>query len=391
MSEKIIFIATMFTGFNYGSSLQAYALKQVVKDLGYTPYLIKLTGGIKRGRDVRVRKLSKMILRMILHPLVALKSVKAYKNSFSNVVNSETKKLFLHFEDENLSPLLIKWSKLKKDTYNDNVAACICGSDQIWNSVSLYVDPLYYLRFAPNFKRISYAPSFGRIKVANYNFKKIKKWISEIPYLSVRELSGKILIDEMINRTAQVVLDPTLLLTKEEWIDKESDLDDLGDYLFVYFLSPPSKNTKELVLNIAKNNSWKICSQSQFEYWHDCSDIILDGGPLEFITLMHNAQFVCTDSFHGTAFAINFNVPFFVFERNYGAVGKQSTRIESLLNITRTEDRFIKDNLKMNDCDLTMNFSYANLKLQEERCASINYLKKAIDDINIKRDGELSE
>lgn len=95
--------------------------------------------------------------------------------------------------------------------------ACFSGSDQIWNSSTLYVDPLYYLRFAPKQKRVALSPSFGRNFIADYNKNKMKKWINDYPYLSVREDSGVKLIKELTGLEAQHLLDPTLIINSEEW------------------------------------------------------------------------------------------------------------------------------------------------------------------------------
>lgn len=373
-----ILISTLFTGYNYGSSLQAYATETIVKTYGYQPLLIKLSGGLKKGRDVRLKKLTTIFFRLLAHPKIAKKVIKTYHKSISLPINDETKSAFIDFEVQTLNPVRIKWRKLKQLSKTTTVVACLCGSDQIWNSESLYVDPLYYIRFSPACKRIAFAPSFGRECIPRYNANKITNWVSQIPYLSVREKSAADLIEQKINRKATIVIDPTLLISKDEWRCIFGDISIEEPYLFVYFLNEPNDEVKKFIKKIAEQNHWKICTLSQFAFWHNYADLTINAGPKEFLTLVSNAKFVCTDSFHGTAFSLNFNIPFFVFPRNYETAGQQTTRIDSLLNITKADARFITDIETVNIDDLTMSFSEVNNALNNERKKGLDFLHQSL-------------
>ena len=237
------------------------------------------------------------------------------------------------------------------------------------------------MQFAPKEKRIAVAPSFGREYVPEYNKKKISKYLMEIPHKSVREYSGVNIVASLTGDSADVLIDPTLVVSAEEWresfnVEKKSN----EDYLLAYFLDTPSENALRVIHEISKQYGLKIVG---LPYQVDnISWDIKSAGPKEFVEYISGASFVCTDSFHGTVFSLNFNVPFFVFERNYGDASKQSTRIESILSYVGTEDRL--DPQTTENC-MEMDFKMINDRLFEKRKIAYEYLKRTI---NIQSDVE---
>ena len=169
---KKIGVATVYTGYNYGSALQAYATKQILSDMGYEAEILKISGSLVKGRDIRLKKLFTVAFRSLIHK-GGVKSLKNYSSSISKEFKEGTIELFHDFFCKEISPLVLSFSNLRKKAKNSEYAAFICGSDQVWNSAVFYVDPFYYLRFAPLEKRIAFAPSFGRDFVPDYNKKKI--------------------------------------------------------------------------------------------------------------------------------------------------------------------------------------------------------------------------
>lgn len=168
-----------------------------------------------KGRDVRLGKLITILYRSLL--LKKNNALKTYGTSYNKAFIEGTEEKFYAFTKEYLNPINIIWGELKRMA--KDALACFSGSDQIWNSSTLYVDPLYYLRFAPKHKRIALSPSFGRDFIADYNKDKMRDWISDYPYLSVREDSGVKLIKELTGREALHLLDPTLIINADEWRD----------------------------------------------------------------------------------------------------------------------------------------------------------------------------
>lgn len=385
MDSKKIGIATVYTGFNYGSALQAFATKKLLENMGYSAELLKLGGSIIPGRDVRIKKTAVVLIRSALHS-GGLKSLKNYGDSIKKPLSSESRALFNHFTDFYLQPETVSYKKLKKDAKSDKYEAFICGSDQVWNSAVFYVDPFYYLRFAPENKRIAFAPSFGRDFVPEYNKKKIKKYLSGIQHKSVREVSGETIIKDLTGASSEVLVDPTLALDANEW-STYLKLNDICDekYLLAYFLDEPSEKAKKVINEISEKYGLKVIGLP-----YDTGDLswgknIEDAGPREFAQLVKNASFVCTDSFHGTAFSLNFNIPFYTFERNYGNAGKQSARIQSILQLVGALERYEPESIGE-----VMNISFENVNkvLPEERKKSKSYLSSLLSvekEENIKK------
>lgn len=381
MKNKKIGIATVYTGYNYGSALQAFATKSILCNMGYEPSLLKLGGSLLPGRDVRIKKILGILFRSAIHS-GGIKSLKNYGDSIKKELSPESKQCFNRFIDYKLQPEIITDKELKKIGNSDDYCAFVCGSDQVWNSAVFYVDPFYYLRFAPQNKRVAFAPSFGRDFVPDYNKKKIKKYVSQIEHKSVREQSGVDIIKTLTGDDAQVLVDPTLVLTGDEWVKAlKLHSQPKEKYLLAYFLDEPSEKAKKAVLEISKKYGLKIVGLPySFEGCPWAEDIV-HAGPEEFVDYIRNASFVCTDSFHGTAFSLNFNVPFYTFERNYGNAGKQSARIQSILNLVEKNDRYEPENFEE---VLNISFENVNKILNSQREKSKNYLKSVLPPVEVK-------
>lgn len=385
MENRKIGIATVYTGYNYGSALQAFATKKLLSSMGYESELLKLGGSLLPGRDVRIKKTLTVICRSMLHS-GGMKSLKNYSDSIRKPLSPESVALFRQFTDYSLRPCEVKYKELKKSAETDEYIAFLCGSDQIWNSAVFYVDPFYYLRFAPKDKRIAFAPSFGRDFIPKYNKRKIKRFVSEIKHKSVREESGVKMIKDLTGDSAQVLLDPTLVLNKDEWTRALKLKEKTEEkYILAYFLDEPSEKAKKAVREISEKYGLKIIGLPySFEdtLW---ADNVAHAGPSEFVEYIKNAAFVCTDSFHGTAFSLNFNVPFYTFERNYGNAGKQSERIKSILNIVSQNQRYEPENFE-NAFDIF--FEDVNRILDEQRAKSQKYLSDILPEVKIAQDIE---
>lgn len=369
-----VILTTVFSAFNYGSSLQALAGKRIIEKTGYECELVKLKSLIK-GRDVRIGKLMTILFRSIF--LNKNNSLKTYNNSYNKTLAEGTECKFFNFTDTYLKPQEVTYGDLKRMA--EESIACISGSDQIWNSSTLYVDPLYYLRFAPQYKRVAFSPSFGRDFIADYNKEKMRKWIIDYPYLSVREDSGVKLIKELTGRDATHLLDPTLIINSEEWKSILCIEDKPNDYILAYFLDEPSDYAKKCLKKLKEKLDCKILAiPYKFEYM-DYSDSIVAAGPKEFVELVANAKVVCTDSFHGTVFALNMHTPFFAFEREYGSANKQSERVLSILRKVNMLDRYQPKNVveELNNLD----FEHSEEILNVERKKAYDYVNNAINSI----------
>lgn len=375
--KKGILLITVFSGYNYGSSLQALAGKSILSNLGYNCQLVAMKSLVK-GRDIRLKKFFTILIRsLLLYDKSGSKAWSTYQSSYAKVMIGDSVSRFTTFSDRYLEPSFLSWNALKKAA-NESVA-CFAGSDQIWNSAAMYVDPIYYLRFAPAEKRVALAPSFGRDFVADYNKEKMSKWISDFAYLSVREDSGVKLIKAITGKDAIQLIDPTLILNRESWVKILDIKFQKKNYILTYFLDKPSDFAKKAILDLKVTlNAEVIAIPYQFDDMSYC-DKVIAAGPKEFVELIVNAKFVCTDSFHGTAFSINMHTPFFVFEREYGSANKQSERILSILRKVNMLNRYqpisVVENMSLID------FEYAENILDQEREKAYRYINNTITEI----------
>lgn len=256
---KKIGICTVYTGYNYGSALQAFAVKEVVKRSGYTPVVFKLKGSIVKGRDFRIKKFVSIARRSVFHFKEARKIKKSYISLYNKNLTQESKACFDNFYKNQIEPSFISYGRLKKISKSDDYLCFFCGSDQIWNSTSLYVDPFYYLRFAPKNKRIAYAPSFGKSYIPQYNVKIIKKYVGGINKLSVREETGKQIIFDLLGKKCDVLLDPTLQLTGDDWWTVFNLKNIIGSkYVIAYFLDTPSDLAIQAIKNYSIEHGCKV-------------------------------------------------------------------------------------------------------------------------------------
>lgn len=378
--EKVL-LTTVFSGYNYGSSLQVLATKTILKELGYDCRLVAMKSLIK-GRDIRIKKLITILIRSwLIRGKNGANALSTYKGSYNKVMIGDSVTRFEQFTNEYLEPQYMSWNSMKR--LAKECVACFAGSDQIWNSSTMYVDPMYYLRFAPAEKRIAFAPSFGRDFVADYNKKKMSKWISDFAYLSVREDSGVRLIKDLTGRDAIHLIDPTLMVKGETWKKTLNLQDKQRNYILTYFLDKPSESARKAIAELKETLKCEVIAiPYQFDDMSYC-DKVVPTGPIEFLDLINNAKCVLTDSFHGTAFSINLHTPFYVFGRNYGTAHSQNSRIESILKMMNMQDRFeqkdIVGQLK------AINFEVSEQILSDERNKSRNYIINTINGRNCKK------
>lgn len=371
---KKTILTTVFSGYNYGSCLQAFAGKIILKEMGYECDLIALKSLIK-GRDIRFKKLIVILFRsLILRGKNGTNALNTYKSSYKKTMIGDSKSCFKSFIDKYISPVYLSWGSLEK--LSKECVACIAGSDQIWNSSTMYVDPLYYLRYAPSHKRVALAPSFGRDFIADYNKNKMRQWISDFAHLSVREDSGVGLIKDLTGRQAIQLVDPTLMLDGESWKRELGINDKAKDYILAYFLDKPSDSAKLTISKLKESLNCKVIAIPYlFEEMSYCDNVV-PSGPIEFVDLINNARCVLTDSFHGTAFSINLHTPFYVFGREYGTAHSQNSRVESILRNMNMQNRFEPKNPIESLYEI--DFEYSENVLASERDKARKYLRNAL-------------
>ena len=370
MKRNKVGVTTLYTGYNFGSSLQAYSLIKKIRDLGYDSNIITNDISLVKGRNVTVNKVTCIAFKSLLHPGMFLKMFRAYKASFDKPISEKTKELIEYFNENMLSI-----EQISENT-NNEYSAFISGSDQIWNADTLFLNPDYFLRFAPSDKRIAYAPSMGSGVIPKFNKKKFGEYISEYRMLSLREKQSVELIKKEFDLEAEFVCDPTLFYDKNEWEIILNSNKNKKDYIFLYFLSRPDDSFLEIISKYYKGKDIYYAPYL-FDNMEKFGMTYLDLGPFDFVKTIMNAYFVFTDSYHGTLFSANLNTNFNVLKRNYVKGKDESPRISSFLELISLQNKYIDssgNNISLEE----INFEIVNSKLIKFKRRSIEYLKQSL-------------
>lgn len=372
---KKIGIVTYYKIYNYGSVLQAHALSSKISELGYEVEIIDyLDNHQKCFSVIKQNTYKNRLLTSLKSPLLLISTIKSKMkgDKFISGISQVQKEMF---NDYILKYLKLSKVDILKDT--DYYSGFVCGSDQIWQISAPGLHELYYLRFCKPEQRIAYAPSFGSLTIPWYNKTRLKKYLSEFSDLSAREQSGKNIIKELLDVEIPRVLDPVLLVENNFWrkFTKEKN----KKYIAGYFLGDISNYidyVKKIEYEIGAKLIFIECGTNQ------CLDreyVLLN--PEDFVDFIANADYVLTDSLHGTEFAIVFEKDFMVLKRNYITVPEQSTRLESLLEMLHLEERYIKcDCIEQNVLE-KISYDKVNEILTMERKVSNSYLIEALGKI----------
>lgn len=338
--KKVAIVSCYFKE-NYGSMLQAYATQKVLDNNNILNETIDIEKNIdfKNGKK-RYYKTQVFNFKFIKTKfgMIKLKIDKKINKKLGENIAIRNNKYKSFKQEFNLSVACKNYkdlSKLAEKKYTD----VIIGSDQLWLPVNVVAD-YYTLNWVPEkINKISYATSFGISEVPKKYNELYYNFLKRIEHLSVREQTGVDIIKKISGVDAKLVSDPTLLLSEEEWEQEIiSDRIIKDKYIFCYFLGNNIEHRK-FVERLKEKTGCKIVSINhcdEYVKYNDkfCDYAPYDVGPREWINLVKNADYVCTDSFHGTVFSIIFNKIFYDFRRHKNS-NKMSTnsRIDNLLNI----------------------------------------------------------
>ena len=270
----------------------------------------------------------------------------------------------------NINFSLKKVTAFSKITKYDFV---ISGSDQVWNPTFGRLRDVDLLCFVEPDKRVAFSASFGVSYIPEDIENKVGKALKKFKAISVREDVGKKIVEDLTGRTdVEVLIDPTMLLTADEWdkVSKKPTMLKNDKYILNYFLGNLSDERRNEINRVAKENNCEVINILDKESpFYEC-------GPSEFLYLEKNAFLICTDSFHSSVFGILYNTPFLVFEREDNNASMNS-RLDTLLSKFKLEDRRYKG--KITKKDLKCDYKEAYNILDKERIKSMNFLKKALD------------
>lgn len=259
------------------------------------------------------------------------------------------------------------------ESLNEKYDYFITGSDQVWNPNFGRMSDIDFLIPFPKEKRISFAASFGINSIPDNLKEYYTNNLLQIKSISVRESKGKELIQELTGRTdVEVLVDPTMLLTADEWdkVSKKPKQLHTDKFILNYFLGQLSEERKNQINKIAKENNCEVINIL------DKNSPFYQTGPSEFLYLEKHAFLICTDSFHSSVFAIIYNRPFIVFDRE-DSNKSMNSRLETLLKKFNLEDR--KYTGVITDNNLKYDYNQAYEILEKEKKKSMNFLKKALD------------
>lgn len=366
MKSNKVGIATWHKNGNYGGTLQAYAMSETYKKLGLVPEFINYNPAYKKFSYKIIRRIKNFLI-FLRYPTIGFSREKIYQF---------VKKEMLE------SPNFYNYDQLREYAEN-NYAFASCGSDQIWSVFpDREIKEFYFLTFISKDKRLSYAPSIGLQEVPAGKVSYFGKLVGDIPFLSVREENGKRIIQEVSGREAAVVLDPCLLLSQDEWLSKLQPTRIVKPkYIFCYFLRN-KKNHIEFANKLSQRTGYQIISvQTKREGVLSLNNKIVD--PLGFVSLVRDAEYVLTDSFHGSVFSFILKKHLGMFLRfNENELLNQNSRIYNLLSIIKDDSCIIKDNT---DIDTFLNnsidYQKVHIELDKARKNSLLFLEESISKI----------
>lgn len=355
---------------NYGNRLQNYALQK---------FLLNYAENV----DTIWWCKDNYLLNKKFSIKTAIKYLLNYKETRLYINNKYIKDCIREY---NIKKFSDKYISIKYDyTINKDLSNkydfFIVGSDQVWNTnFWMEWDSLVntinavFLKFLSKEKRVAYAASIAIPEIPKDKEKIFKDGLNEMKAISVREKTGADLVKNLTGREVPVVVDPTILLSKEEWqkIEMVPEWYNGEKYILTYFLGNPSP----IIKNIAKKNNWKIYNlmdKDNFDLYTSRVE--------EFVYLINHAQLVVTDSFHASVFSILMNTSFLVVNRQQKGVADMTSRIDTLMELFGYQDRYIVNG----KCDLSdeeiLYMDFSNVKSIQEREIerSTEYMKEALN------------
>lgn len=364
-----IALTTIHNANNYGAILQTYALQKVLMQYGDVEIINYDNKHISVDFDL-------IRIKPTFHGFLG-----TGKDIFRLFPRYRVIKKFKQFHLEHIS-LTKQFSAIDlKNHQADGFDVYIAGSDQIWNpactSGNCNLDPVYFLGFAQNGAiKISYASSLGAYKFSLEERVQVKKLLKDFKTISVREKDGQQLLQDILERPVEHVLDPTLLLSKNEWLEAFNikALSTKTDKYILLYSVPKTPLIASAVEYFSKKLGFNVIAIDQgLRTLGKVDTHIRDAGPIDFLQLFANAEYVITDSFHGTCFAVNFEKPFVVV-----SPGKHSNRIESLLSLIGLQDRIVKSEAEFSSLNVGVDFEEATKKLILIKKESLTVLFNAL-------------
>lgn len=372
---------------NYGTSLQGYAMLRKIKDMGFDVEVIYYKKQLSFLQKIvfvwnayRVGELKEIVLRLnrdkVLkeHPQYA----EGIKERTMSVNGYKEQKLLPFFHEYCGYEALHEGSK--------NYDVVVVGSDQVWTPMSLPNKYFNLLFVDDSVKKVAYASSFGVSVIPKFQQKATGAYLDRFYKIGVREQRGKELVDSLSHQKAQVVADPTLLLSKLEWeqeinVTPNYEIDTDVPYIFCYFLGT-NQEARHAANQLKKQTGYKIVAIRHMDEYVESDEKFGDEAPYnvdpnDFVRLISKAAYVCTDSFHCSVFCIIFHRQFMTFYRfEQTNKGSRNSRIDSLFGIFGLRQQLYHGDIRI--IQQQVNWEYVDDKLLGLRKKSIDFLKNAL-------------
>lgn len=359
-------LITFYHIHHYGAFLQAYATQHAVESFGGQCEILNY---YVNQNNALFRKPSGMSSAAAdAHTALHYAQLKARYDRFEDFARQHLHITEHHYES-------------REELYREppQYDVYLAGSDQIWNPKIFpdgKFDPVYFGAFAQG-RKIAYAPSFGIPHIPDSMEEELKDYLEQFSHLSVRETQGRRIVEKAAGREAQVVLDPTLLLRQREWGALAADTGIQGGYILSYCISKPGA-LEPYIQQLAERTGLPIVQLCGIRRKvHPRAHCVLDAGPAEFLGLFRGASYVCTNSFHGTVFSIQFEKPFFTTVAPAEMAAPETSRTYSLLSRLGLGDRIIG---KGDTANLTapVDWGAVESRLESQRRESLRYLESAL-------------
>lgn len=348
---------------NYGNRLQNYATQEILKSMGYDVYTLRNT---PQNSEIEVTIKIHPFLRIVKPILPIVRHIKVVLFGLMKVDKGNNYRLFNK---------KIKFSSdyIGESGFSDDLEkydVIIAGSDQIWNTEFEFVTENSFFPFEHPCK-ISFSSSFGIDEIKD-NIK-IVECLKKFKAVSVREEAGAKIVKKLTGKNAEVLIDPTLLLSEKEWrtVSKKPKGHIDEPYILTYFLSPKCKEADDQL------NSLIVNGMNVYELFDKNNVVTRCAGPAEFLYLVDHASMILTDSFHACVFSFLFNKPFVVYDRNRKG-NTMNSRLRTLLKKFKIERKYIMSGLDNDIWEHNYLEGYKQLKI--ERIKALDFLKRAMED-----------
>lgn len=369
-------IMTINSAYNYGCVLQAWALQKYLENEGHQVSIINYRIPEIDNTYRLFREKQRFSIAPINNVYNCLRHVKFNLTQAPRIRKAAK---FEHFINEvmNTTQVFSSFRELVEGKAGKDYDVLITGSDQVWNgTITKGLKPAYFLDFDHSGKRkISYAASIGKKELMNAEKEFFKNYLAEYESIAVRENSAAELLAPLVKKPVEVVLDPTLLLDREDFDTLKQPSKYQKPYIFVHVIGKDAR-LRKIVTILSEQTGLPIVQNRMKKQFPDELGRFSDAGPEEFIGLIEGAQLVITNSFHATVFAV-------IYEKNFITIPHElyPERMENLLKELSMENHLIAsvEELPGSVAELQPDYTAVKKKLKKRQQESREYLKRAVN------------